>query len=107
MRREFPAKVKVAAFERADKHCEKCTAPLFPGKFTYDHINPDYLGGEPTLENCQVICSACDKDKTRGDQKKIGKTRRIRKRNAGVKRPRTITRWRRFNGEQVIASRER
>lgn len=85
-RREFPAKVKVAAFERAKKRCENCTAPLFPGKFTYDHRIPDALGGEPTLENCQVICSACDGEKTyQFDIPAIAKNKRIRMAVAGAK----------------------
>lgn len=76
MRREFPRAVKVAAFRRANGHCEKCTAHLYAGKFTYDHIIPDWLGGEPTLENCQVICDACDGVKTPADQSRIAKTKR-------------------------------
>ena len=108
-RREFSAKVKIAAFERANGRCEIpwCNAKLHPGRFTYDHHNPDYFGGEPTLENCQVICRECDKSKTRKDAKDIGKSRRIRKREAGVKKPRTMRQWRRFNGEIVTAPRER
>ncbi len=77
MRRDFPRAIKVAAFKRANGHCEKCTAFLYPGKFRYDHILPDGLGGEPTLENCQVICSACDDEKTPEDQSRVADTKRI------------------------------
>lgn len=84
MRREFPAKVRVAAFERAKGRCEKCTARLFVGKFIYDHIIPDALGGEPTLENCQVLCSACDDVKTdKNDIPVIAKVKRIRVKHYG------------------------
>lgn len=108
MRREFPPKVRVAAFERANKRCEKCTALLVPGRFTYDHRIPDFMGGEPTLENCQVICEACDKDKTyRQDIPAIAKAKRVIKRRAGVRKPRSITAWRKFSGEIVHKSRER
>ena len=31
MRREFPPKVKLAAFQRANGHCENCTAMLMAG----------------------------------------------------------------------------
>lgn len=102
-RREFPAKVRIEAFRRSGKHCEKCTAPLYTGKFIYDHVIPDQFGGEPTLSNCQVLCQACDRTKTYGeDIPAIAKAKRreaahvgARKRNAGFpRRPaqRTATR---------------
>jgi 5-methylcytosine-specific restriction endonuclease McrA len=64
-RREFSPKVMVDAFKRANGRCEKCTARLSVGKFAYDHIIPDQLGGDPTLDNCQVLCTACHSVKTR------------------------------------------
>ena len=63
-RREFSRKVKSKAWERCGGRCEKCTAKLFPGKFAYDHDLPDQMGGEPTLENCRVLCDACHGEKT-------------------------------------------
>lgn len=89
MRRPFPAKVMLAAFERAKDHCEGCGAPLRTGRFHYDHILPDAMGGEPTLENCQVLCTACHGIKTRtGDIPRIAKTKRIRAKHLGIKRQR-------------------
>lgn len=86
MRREFPAKIRAAAFQRSGGDCENCTARLYPAKFTYDHILPDWLGGEPMLGNCQVICSTCDKQKThKEDQPRIAKTKRIRDKHIGAK----------------------
>lgn len=64
MRREFSKAVKLSAFARADGRCECCTAKLFPGNIEYDHNIADGLGGEPTLENCVVLCRACHKAKT-------------------------------------------
>lgn len=55
---------KVAAFERCRGRCEDCGARLVPGKFEYDHVNPDGLGGEPVLDNCAVRCSTCHALKT-------------------------------------------
>lgn len=108
MRREFPARVKVEAFERAKGRCERCTSLLMPGKFRYNHRIPDALGGEPTIDNCEVLCLGCDAPQTyQKDIPAIAKTMRIRKRAAGVKKLRTITRWRRMNGDPVFASRER
>lgn len=89
-REEFPAKVKVAAFERANGRCESCTARLCLGHYQYDHVIPTALGGPPTLENCQVICSSCHMVKTaRTDVPQIARSERIRRKHIGAKsRPR-------------------
>jgi 5-methylcytosine-specific restriction enzyme A len=87
-RREFRDKVKAQAFERAKGRCEKCTARLVVGKFAYDHVIADALGGEPTLENCAVLCSACHGEKTPGDTTAAAKVKRTtRKLVAGIKKP--------------------
>jgi 5-methylcytosine-specific restriction enzyme A len=86
-RREFSAKVKVAAFERAKGRCERCTARLVVGKIEYDHVIADALGGEPTLENCAVLCSACHGIKTPADTTKAAKVKRTtRKLVAGIRK---------------------
>lgn len=102
-RREFSAKVKVASFERAAGQCELCTARLYPGKFAYDHRIPDGSGGEPTLENCQVVCAACHGAKTKHDVTKIAKGKRVRRRHIGIRKQATIRGWRRFDGSVVFA----
>jgi 5-methylcytosine-specific restriction enzyme A len=87
-RREFPAKIKVAAFKRAADRCEECSAPLMAGRFHYDHIIPDGLGGEPTLENCAVLCRACHDPKTRErDVPQIAKAKRVERKHVGAHRP--------------------
>ncbi len=89
-RKEFPNRVKVAAFKRADGKCEGCGGVLRPGKFTYDHHDPDGLTGEPTLENCRVLCDPCHTDKSKRDVALIAEAkRREAKLVAGVRpRPR-------------------
>lgn len=114
-RREFPKQVKRDAFLRANGKCEGwtaagnlCEARLTIGKYHYDHVIPDAHGGEPTLDNCAVLCIACHKDKTTTkDVPAIAKTKRIRDRHNGIKRPRTIRSWRKFDGTIVHAERER
>lgn len=86
MRTEFTTKTKTLAFERSKGNCEKCGNKLFTGKFRYDHIIPDWMGGDNSLENCCVQCIDCDKPKTANDQKNIGKTRRIRNKHIGIKK---------------------
>lgn len=91
MRRNFPAKVMALAFQRAAGRCEKCTARLVVGKFQYDHIIADALGGEPTLENCQVLCSSCHGVKTPIDTTKAAKVKRqTRKLMAGIRSTRNL-----------------
>lgn len=109
-RREFSKQVKRDAFLRANGHCENaaCKGFLTLGKYHYDHDIPDGLGGEPILENCVVLCIACHKDKTTTkDVPAISKTKRIQDRQKGIKKPRTMTRWRRFDGSIREAGRER
>lgn len=90
MRREFPAKVKLAAYERCQKdgkpHCEECGLRIV-GVPEYDHIKPDGLGGEPTLENCAVLCGKCHRIKTHEhDRPVMQKADNQKKAAAGVKR---------------------
>ena len=87
-RREFSAKIKVAAFERSGGNCEQCTARLYAGKYHYDHDNPDGLTGEPTLANCRVLCVACHSVKTRTqDMPAIARAKRRQRKHAGIRKP--------------------
>jgi 5-methylcytosine-specific restriction enzyme A len=108
-RREFSKQVKRDALRRAAGKCENETCgALFGVKFHFDHDIADGLGGEPTLENCKVLCHACHDEKTRKhDVPLIAKTKRIQDRHNGIKKPRTMTRWRRFDGSIREAGRER
>lgn len=86
MRREFSARIKVAAYARSKGRCEACALPLQTGRFHYDHIIPDGLGGEPTLENCMVLCTACHGAKTAGaDVPRIAKMKRQKAKHLGAK----------------------
>lgn len=90
MRREFPSPVKWEAYKRClrnDKpHCEGCGFRII-GVPEYDHIKPDGLGGEPTLENCQVLCGKCHRRKTHEEDRPImQKADNQKKAAAGVKR---------------------
>jgi len=89
-RREFPAKVRAQAFERAGGCCEAdgCGVKLgIPGApaHHFDHVLPDGLGGRADLENCEVLCAPCHRAKTSdrdslagGDVQKIAKANRLR-----------------------------
>jgi len=108
MRREFTKQVKLAAWRRSGGRCETCTSKLFPGNTHFDHLIPDGLGGEPTLDNCRAVCRSCHGVKTaKEDVPAIAKAKRRELSRIGVKKPRSIRAWRKFNGTPVYASRER
>lgn len=82
-RREFPTKVKVAAFKRANGRCEGrladgtlCYAVLVPGRWQADHDNPDGLTGAPTIDNCRCLCLHCHGHKSRSDVQAIAQAKR-------------------------------
>ena len=89
-RREFTPQTKLAAWKRCGGYCE-CDA--HKGKkhrilsARYDHIVPDWLGGDNSLGNCQVLDLRCDKVKTYDtDIPAIAKSKRIEAKRAGLKR---------------------
>jgi 5-methylcytosine-specific restriction enzyme A len=86
LRREFPAKVKLAAWTRCNGNCEGCGRKIV-GLPEYDHDKPDGLGGEPTIENCKVLCGMCHRLKTHEHDRPImAKADRQKKSAAGIKR---------------------
>jgi 5-methylcytosine-specific restriction enzyme A len=86
MRREFPKAVKLAAFQRSKGYCEGCTAPLVPSKFDYHHDKEDTFGGEPTLENCKVLCTTCHGKITGVRAALIAKSNRVRAKHLGIRK---------------------
>ena len=91
-RREFSKPVRRKAHARADGQCEgtvngaRCPVKLTIGKYHFDHDIPDGLGGEPSLDNCVVLCIPCHKDKTATkDIPTIAKAKRIADRHIGIK----------------------
>jgi 5-methylcytosine-specific restriction protein A len=86
-RTEFSAKVKRQSWERCKGFCEGCTAKLYPGRFDYDHDKPDGLDGEPTLENCKVLCTTCHGIKTHTvDRPIMQKADNIKAKHLGFKK---------------------
>lgn len=93
-RREFPLSVRKAAFARCCKNgtipgvpqCETCGAELNRRTGTiYEHVIPDGLGGDPTLENCKVHCKTCADVKTRTqDNPRMVKADRVTRKEYGL-----------------------
>ena len=101
-RREFTSKIKAAAAMRAAGRCEECTRYLLTGDFHYDHEIPDALGGDPTLENCRVLCRSCHSAKTTGDDvPRIAKAKRNYNKARGIKKQSSFRGWRKMNGDVV------
>jgi 5-methylcytosine-specific restriction enzyme A len=103
-RREFPVTVRRAAVKRSGMKCEatgtdyglapdqRCGGELGSG-FDYDHIIADSIGGEPSLDNCAVVCKRCHGVKTRTvDTPRAAKTKRQADLAAGIRKPSTLKR---------------
>lgn len=72
-----------------------------------DHIVALVNGGSHRESNLAPALRSEHRKKTASDVKQKAKNDRVRKRHLGIKRPRTIRAWRKFNGEIVYAERER
>lgn len=87
MRREFPKAIKVASIKANTRdnvtYCEGCGLPA--KRFHFDHKNPDGLTGQPTLENCQLLCEPCHAEKTKQDVANIAKAKRREASHLGVR----------------------
>lgn len=83
-RQEFTRKQRAEVFLRARGKCEKCGAHLKVGEGDVDHILPDALGGEATLDNAQLLCRVCHKEKTADDVRRLRKAERMRDKHTGA-----------------------
>ncbi len=90
-RQEFPQQIRKLAFARCCKpdgipKCENCGRMLRAGNIEYEHLQPDGLGGGPTLENCGVWCAVpCSKNKTaREDNPRMAKADRVLRKTYGL-----------------------
>ena len=90
-RHEFPQPVRKAAFRRACKPdgIPKCEAPgcgkqIRAGHLRYEHLDPDGLGGTPTIENCGVWCDVCAVAKDRIDNPRMAKADSVLKKTYGL-----------------------
>ena len=104
----IPARVKIRVFDRAGGKCAECTLPIV-GKLrpAYDHIEALINGGKHAESNLQLLCVPCHAVKTKTDVAEKSITARVRAKHLGLKKPRTIRSWRRFDGSIVHASRDR
>ena len=88
-RREFPARVRTAVIKRATRndvaYCEACGA--MAKRFQIDHVRPDGLLGEPTIENAMLICQPCWEEKNPKDASSIAQAKRREAKHVGAVKP--------------------
>ena len=73
----------------------------------YDHCIAIINGGENSERNLQLLCVPCHEKKTGRDVAEKSITARKRAKHLGIKKPRTMRTWRKFDGTIVRAGRER
>jgi hypothetical protein len=59
-RQPIPREVRRAVFERDGGQCVECDSNF---DLQYDHLIPVALGGATTVDNLQLLCGACNRDK--------------------------------------------
>lgn len=96
-RLEFTSETKRLAYRRSGGLCEcrripflrrphGCGIVLGAGNVFYEHVIPDNMRPDNSLDNCAVLCRTCWREKTsRYDRKVIAKSNHTRDRNRGIK----------------------
>lgn len=103
-----PDRVRVRVFEAKGGVCHSCERKINAGdKWTCEHVIALINGGMNRESNLDLTCEWCLPAKNAADVAIKSKSAKIRKRHLGIKKPRTIRAWRKFNGEIVHAERER
>lgn len=103
-----PPRVVVRIFERYEGKCYLTGVKIRPGdKWEVEHVIALINGGENRESNMAPALVGAHKVKTRDDMRIKSKNARVRKRHVGIRKPRTIRAWRKFNGEPVYAGRQR
>ena len=103
-----PPRVRLRVFERHNGICYLSGRKIMAGdKWEIEHPQAIINGGENRESNMAPALVEPHKIKTAADVKQKAKNDRVRKRHLGIKKPRTIRSWRRFNGTPVYADRDR
>ena len=103
-----PKSVFLRVWYRSNGRCGICGLPIHVSeKHDTDHVTALGLGGEHRERNLRIVHRTCHKGKTKGEVQAMRKANRVRAKHLGRKKPRTITRWRRFDGTIVEAGKER
>jgi 5-methylcytosine-specific restriction endonuclease McrA len=105
---KIPPRVRARVFDRHHGICHISKRRIQAGEsWECEHIVALCNGGEHRETNLAPALREPHKIKTKADVREKSKVARIRARHLGIRKPRTITRWRRFGGVIVYANRER
>lgn len=97
MRLNFTSATKREAFRRSCGICEchmipwlkrpfGCGVKLVEGAINYEHINPDQIRPDKSLDNCAVLTRTCWKEKTASyDLPVIAKSNRVQDNARGIR----------------------
>ena len=107
-RRRIPGTERLKIFIREGGICHICGGKIAGKPWDISHEIPLEMGGADDGHNLRIAHRTCHQEHTaKQDVPAIRKAQRIERKHAGVRKPRTILVWRRFNGELVRAPRER
>ncbi len=105
---KVPDRVRARVFLAHDGKCFLTGRKIMPADYwQIDHRIALINGGENRETNLAPVLRDAHRIKTRADMQEKSKTARMRNKHLGIKKPRTITAWRKMNGEKVYAARER
>lgn len=103
-----PPRVRLRVFEAHGGVCHISGRRIQAGEaWQLDHIVALINDGENRESNLAPALTAPHKAKTRADVAEKARVARKRKAHLGLKKPRTLTSWRKFDGTIVHAGRER
>lgn len=103
-----PPRVKLRVFEKYKGICYLSDRKIMPGdRWDTEHKIALCNGGENRESNLAPALADKHKKKTAEDVALKSLNYRKRAKHVGIKKRRTITSWRKFNGEIVHADRER
>lgn len=85
-RKSFSARDVASVFIKYQARCAACAIKVQMDNYDIDHIVRLDAGGKHELENWQLLCVPCHKEKTRVDNREAKKGRRIRGESGQVKR---------------------
>lgn len=105
---KIPDRVRLRVFDRHNGVCHISGRKIMAGdSWQCDHIKPLIAGGEHRESNLAPALTEPHKGKTKVEVAEKSRVSRKRKSFLGIKKTRKITRWRRFDGTIVTATRER
>lgn len=105
---KVPDRVRQRIFEREGRRCHLSGRMIREGEpWDLDHVTALINGGEHRESNLKPALRDKHREKTALDVREKSIIARKQKRASGIRKPRTIRAWRRFDGTPVFAPRER